>query len=105
LSSPPRPWLWLKPPSKFPTPTEVWAKYNPDADDLKEEIMSNNALIGRIAPIHKTRERKLKQRGAKLPKEQRRTRTNITQFEKPENQTLVPSGLLGPVTLQTGQNM
>ncbi|MBJ7391244.1 MAG: hypothetical protein JHC85_06740, partial [Chthoniobacterales bacterium] len=37
---------------------------------------------------------------AKLPKEQRRTRTNITQYEKPESQTLVPSGLLGPVTLQ-----
>ncbi|MFM8983844.1 MAG: glycosyl hydrolase, partial [Spartobacteria bacterium] len=41
---------------------------------------------------------------AKLPKEQRRTRTNITQFEKPENQTLVPSGLLGPVTLQAISN-
>jgi len=36
---------------------------------------------------------------AKLPKEQRRTRTNITQYEKPESQTLVPSGLLGPVSL------
>jgi hypothetical protein len=35
----------------------------------------------------------------KLPKEQRRTRTNITQYEKPESQTLVPSGLLGPVNL------
>jgi hypothetical protein len=41
---------------------------------------------------------------AKLPTEQRRTRTNITQYEKPENQTLVPSGMLGPVTLQTIQN-
>ena len=41
---------------------------------------------------------------AKLPTEQRRTRTNITQYEKPENQTLVPSGLVGPVTLQTTQN-
>jgi hypothetical protein len=42
---------------------------------------------------------------AKLPKEQRRTRTNITQYEKPESQTLVPSGLLGPVTLQITQNL
>ena len=41
---------------------------------------------------------------AKLPKEQRRTRTNITQYEKPVSQTLVPSGLLGPVTLQITQN-
>ena len=41
---------------------------------------------------------------AKLPKEQRRTRTNITQYEQPECQTLVPSGLLGPVTLQITQN-
>ena len=36
---------------------------------------------------------------AKLPKEQRRSRTNITQYEKPESQTLVPSGLFGPVSL------
>ena len=40
---------------------------------------------------------------AKLPKEQRRTRTNIAQYEKPENQTLVPSGLLGPVTISIGK--
>lgn len=36
---------------------------------------------------------------AKLPREQRRTRTNITQYEKPENQTLIPAGLFGPVTI------
>jgi hypothetical protein len=40
----------------------------------------------------------------KLPPEQRRTRTNITKFYEPKGDkhytTLMPSGLLGPVTLQ-----
>jgi len=40
----------------------------------------------------------------KLPRGQRRTRTNITKFERPKGDkhytTLMPSGLLGPVTLQ-----
>ncbi len=33
----------------------------------------------------------------RLPPEARRTRTNITKFEQPENQRLLPSGLFGPV--------
>jgi hypothetical protein len=33
----------------------------------------------------------------KLPPEARRTKTNITKFEQPENQRLLPSGLFGPV--------
>jgi hypothetical protein len=41
---------------------------------------------------------------AKLPLEQRRTKTNITKFYEPKGDkhytTLMPSGLLGPVTLQ-----
>jgi len=43
---------------------------------------------------------------AKLPLEQRRTKTNITKFYEPKGDkhytTLMPSGLLGPVTLQKG---
>ncbi len=41
----------------------------------------------------------------KLPPQQRRTKTNITKFEDPKDDahytTLMPAGLLGPVTLQT----
>ena len=41
---------------------------------------------------------------AKLPSDQRRTKTNITKFYEPKGDkhytTLMPSGLLGPVTLQ-----
>ena len=41
---------------------------------------------------------------AKLPLEQRRTRTNITKFYEPKGDahytTLMPAGLLGPVTMQ-----
>jgi hypothetical protein len=41
---------------------------------------------------------------AKLPPDQRRTKTNITKFYEPKGDkhytTLMPSGLLGPVTLQ-----
>ena len=43
---------------------------------------------------------------AKLPQDQRRTKTNITKFYEPKGDkhytTLMPSGLLGPVTLQKG---
>ncbi len=42
----------------------------------------------------------------KLPEEQRRTSTNITKFENPRGDkhysTLMPSGLLGPVKILTG---
>ena len=40
---------------------------------------------------------------AQLPLDQRRTRTNITKFDDPKGDphytTLLPSGLLGPVTI------
>ncbi len=39
---------------------------------------------------------------AQLPKEQRRTKTNVHKFDKP-GQALLPSGLLGPVTVKTVQ--
>ncbi|MBI5380559.1 MAG: glycoside hydrolase [Opitutae bacterium] len=38
-----------------------------------------------------------------LPKETRRTRTNIAKFELSRNQTLLPSGLFGPVQLLTAR--
>jgi hypothetical protein len=45
---------------------------------------------------------------AKLPAAQRRTWTNITKFEAPKGDphytTLLPSGLLGPVTVQTTES-
>ena len=33
-------------PSKLPTPPEVWAKYDPDAGDFKEEIISEETKAG-----------------------------------------------------------
>jgi hypothetical protein len=73
-----------------PRRVEITDALKPGKNELEIEVVNSwpNRLIG----------------DAKLPKEQRRTRTNITQFEKPENQTLVPSGLLGPVTLQAIPN-
>jgi hypothetical protein len=37
---------------------------------------------------------------AKLPADKRRTNTNVGKFNNPKHQKLLPSGLLGPVTLQ-----
>jgi hypothetical protein len=74
-----------------PRRVDITEALKPGENELEIEVVNNwpNRLIG----------------DAKLPKEQRRTRTNITQYEKPESQTLVPSGLLGPVTLQITQNL
>jgi hypothetical protein len=73
-----------------PRRVDITDALKPGENELEIEVVNSwpNRLIG----------------DAKLPKEQRRTRTNITQYEKPESQTLVPSGLLGPVTLQITQN-
>jgi hypothetical protein len=73
-----------------PRRVDITDALKPGKNELEIEVVNSwpNRLIG----------------DAQLPNEQRRTRTNITQFEKPENQTLVPSGMLGPVTLQTISN-
>ncbi|NBR49245.1 hypothetical protein EBU02_10465, partial [bacterium] len=73
-----------------PRRVDITDALKPGKNELEIEVVNSwpNRLIG----------------DAQLPNEQRRTRTNITQFDKPENQTLVPSGLLGPVTLQITQN-
>jgi hypothetical protein len=78
--------VWCK-----PWQVDITDALKPGENELAIEVVNSwpNRLIG----------------DAKLPKEQRRTRTNITQYEKPESQTLVPSGLLGPVTLQITQNL
>jgi hypothetical protein len=58
-------------------------------NELKIEVVNNwpNRLIG----------------DGKLPAEQRRTRTNIEKYNplKTGEHTLLPSGLLGPVTIST----
>ena len=45
---------------------------------------------------------------AKLPQEQRRTSTNIAKFDNPKGDphytTLMPSGLLGPVTIRIAKD-
>jgi hypothetical protein len=40
---------------------------------------------------------------AKRPVDQRLTKTNVGKFNNPKHQKLLPSGLLGPVTLQIGK--
>jgi hypothetical protein len=79
--------VWC-PPWSIEIPPAILAKTN---NRLEIEVVNfwPNRLIG----------------DAKLPAAQRRTRTNIIKFENPKNDphytTLLPSGLLGPVTLQT----
>ena len=79
--------VWC-PPWSIEIPPGILAKAN---NRLEIEVVNlwPNRLIG----------------DAKLPEVQRRTRTNITKFENPKNDphytTLLPSGLPGPVTLQT----
>jgi hypothetical protein len=79
--------VWC-PPWSIEIPPGILAKAN---NRLEIEVVNlwPNRLIG----------------DAKLPEVQRRTRTNITKFENPKNDphytTLLPSGLHGPVTLQT----
>ena len=70
-----------------PWRVEITEALKPGENELEIEVVNSwpNRLIG----------------DAKLPKEQRRTRTNINHYDNPANQTLVPSGLLGPVSLST----
>ena len=35
-------------PPKLPTPPEVWAKYDPDAGDFKEEIISEDLVFHKM---------------------------------------------------------
>ena len=78
--------VWC-PPWRVRLPAEVLTK---TGNKLEIEVVNfwPNRLIG----------------DAKLPPEQRRTRTNITKFENPNGDvhytTLMPAGLLGPVTVQ-----
>jgi hypothetical protein len=73
-----------------PFRVDITDAVKPGANQLEVEVVNfwPNRLIG----------------DAKLPPGQRRTRTNITKFDKPQGDehftTLMPSGLLGPVRLQ-----
>ena len=68
-----------------PWRVEITDALKPGSNDLKIEVVNlwPNRLIG----------------DARLPKEQRRTVTNVEKFDKP-GAVLLESGLLGPVTLR-----
>ena len=68
-----------------PWRVEITSAVKPAGNELEIDVVNlwPNRLIG----------------DARLPKEQRRTLTNVRKFEKPGS-PLLESGLLGPVTLQ-----
>jgi len=75
--------LWLS-----PFRTDITGRLKSGANNLEIEVVNlwPNRLIG----------------DESLPKEQRKTRTNVISYKS--KSPLLPSGLLGPVTLQVNEN-
>jgi hypothetical protein len=74
-----------------PRRVDITEAIKPGENELEIEVVNNwpNRLIG----------------DGKLPNDQRRTKTNINKYNPPKTgeHTLLPSGLLGPVTISTTQ--